>query len=212
TASLLKDNRMRLQLLHQVSEHVLQPQQHHIFTDLVTIIYVRSLVQPDIVEAACGYYYFQSGLATITSRLFEISNTGAVIKVVGMKNHVHIVGRASSDRINLLPLLMKFEGGGHEKAGSAMVKRSTCEEILPKVIEYLGLISKPGITVRDMMVYPVKTLTPDTTIEEAGRKMYRYGHSGYPVVQEGKLIGMVTRRDLDKANHHGLGHAPVKAY
>src|SRR5699024_11181701 len=88
----------------------------------------------------------------------------------------------------------------------------TCEEILPKVIEYLGLISKPGITVRDMMVYPVKTLTPDTTIEEAGRKMYRYGHSGYPVVQEGKLIGMVTRRDLDKANHHGLGHAPVKAY
>src|SRR5699024_5393807 len=24
--------------------------------------------------------------------------------------------------------------------------------------------------------------------------------------------GIVTRRDLEKANHHGLGHAPVKAY
>src|SRR5699024_7780682 len=93
-----------------------------------------------------------------------------------------------------------------------MVKRATCEEIWPKVIEDVGLIYTPGLTEREMTVCPFKTLTPDTTIEEAGRKMYRYGHSGYPVVQEGKLIGMVTRRDLDKANHHGLGQAPVKAY
>ena len=211
-ASFLMDNGMSLEMVHQFSEHVLLPEQQHILNDLFTKMDVRSIDGLEIVVAASSYDFFQSGLATITSRLLEITNTDAVITVVGMKNHVHIVGRASSDRINLLPLLKKFEGGGHEKAGSAMVKRSTCEEILPKVIEYLGLISKPGITVRDMMVYPVKTLTPDTTIEEAGRKMYRYGHSGYPVVQEGKLIGMVTRRDLDKANHHGLGHAPVKAY
>src|SRR5690625_7818124 len=42
--------------------------------------------------------------------------------------------------------------------------------------------------------------------------MFRYGHSGFPVVAEEKLEGIVTRRDLEKANHHGLGHAPVKAY
>ncbi|MEJ8777670.1 CBS domain-containing protein [Pseudogracilibacillus sp. ICA-222130] len=211
-ASFLMDHGMSLEMVHQFSEHVLLPEQQQILNDLFTKMDVRSMDGLEIVVAASSYDFFQSGLATITSRLLDITNTDAVITVVGMKNHVHIVGRASSDRINLLPLLKKFEGGGHEKAGSAMVKRSTCEEILPKVVEDLDLISKPGITVKDMMVYPVKTLTPDTTIEEAGRKMYRYGHSGYPVVQEGKLIGMVTRRDLDKANHHGLGHAPVKAY
>src|SRR5699024_2119973 len=166
----------------------------------------------EVVVTSASYDYFQSGLATITSRLLDITNTEAVITIVGMKNHVYIVGRGSSDRINLLPLLKRFKGGGHEKAGSAMVKRTTCEEVLPQVLENLHIVAKPGITARDIMISPVKTLSPETTIEEAGKRMYRYGHSGYPVVDEGKLVGMVTRRDLDKANHHGLGHAPVKAY
>src|SRR5699024_12632889 len=53
---------------------------------------------------------------------------------------------------------------------------------------------------------------PKTSLEEAGKLMFRYGHSGFTVEAEGKLEGIVTRRDIEKANHHGLGHAPVKAY
>src|SRR5699024_4935753 len=62
------------------------------------------------------------------------------------------------------------------------------------------------------MSSPVKTIHPRTSIEEAGKLMFRYGHSGFPDVAEEKLEGIITRRDLEKANHHGLGHAPVKAY
>jgi tRNA nucleotidyltransferase (CCA-adding enzyme) len=38
----------------------------------------------------------------------------------------------------------------------------------------------------------------------------RYGHSGICVREEGRVVGIVARRDLDKAIRHGLGHAPVK--
>src|SRR5660397_244622 len=38
----------------------------------------------------------------------------------------------------------------------------------------------------------------------------RIGHSGISVASAGFLVGIVARRDLDKAVHHGLGHAPVK--
>src|SRR5699024_5075021 len=136
----------------------------------------------------------------------------AVIAVVGMKKRVYVVGRASSERINLLPLLQKWKGGGHPQAGSATIKGGEQHVILDEVLAGLSSMIQPAITARDMMASPVKTIEPETSIEEAGQLMYRYGHSGFPVVKEEQLLGMITRRDLEKANHHGLGHAPVKAY
>src|SRR5699024_2230081 len=76
----------------------------------------------------------------------------------------------------------------------------------------LYLMIQPAVTANDMMMSPVKTISPDTTLEAAGHLMYRYGHTAFPVVQDEELVGVVTRRDLEKENHHGLGHAPVKAY
>src|SRR5699024_11684073 len=56
-----------------------------------------------IVVSAATYDDFQNGLAIITQKLMDITNVDAVITVVGMKNHVYVVGRASSERVNLLP-------------------------------------------------------------------------------------------------------------
>ena len=39
--------------------------------------------------------------------------------------------------------------------------------------------------------------------------MFRYGHSGFPVITDGRLVGIIWR-DLEKAMRHGLGHAPLK--
>src|SRR5690625_1295124 len=165
-----------------------------------------------IVVSTYDYGTFQKGLATVTQKLLEVTEADAIITVVGMKKRVFIVGRARSERINLLPLLKKWHGGGHEQAGSASVKNGNHEVVFRDVVQQLSLIFKPALTAKDMMTTSVKTISPDATIEEAGHLMYRYGHSGFPVVKDEELVGIITRRDLEKANHHGLGHAPVKAY
>ena len=46
-----------------------------------------------------------------------------------------------------------------------------------------------------MIVDPV-TLEPRQTVAEALSSMKRYGISGLPIIQEGKLVGIVTNRDL----------------
>jgi tRNA nucleotidyltransferase (CCA-adding enzyme) len=62
------------------------------------------------------------------------------------------------------------------------------------------------------MSSPVRTIAPDETMAMPAGTMSRWGHGGLPVVEGGKLHGIVTRKDVDKAMRHGLQHAPVKGF
>src|SRR3954452_3802856 len=48
----------------------------------------------------------------------------------------------------------------------------------------------------DMMTRDVDTVGPDTSIREAARLIHDSGHNRLPVVQDGKLVGVVTRLDV----------------
>lgn len=53
-----------------------------------------------------------------------------------------------------------------------------------------------GLTVRAVMS-PVKLVTtPDADCEELGRAMTRAGVATVPVLDHGRLVGIITRRDL----------------
>src|SRR5699024_8445541 len=211
-ASYLMEQGMNVEMIHRFSEETLLPEQQEILNHLFQQSTTHHVEGLEIVVSSYEQDTFQKGLATFTQKLLEITDADAVIAVVGMKKRVYVVGRASSERINLLPLLQKWKGGGHPQAGSATIKGGEQHVILVEVLAGLSSMIQPAITARDMMASPVKTIEPETSIEEAGKLMYRYGHSGFPVVKDEQLLGMITRRDLEKANHHGLGHAPVKAY
>ena len=211
-ASYLMECGMNLEILQRFVEETLVPGQQ---TLLEKLFIASKSIEIDGLEIVVAIYEqedFQGGLATLTQKLLDTKAADAVVSIVKMKHHVYIVGRASADRVNLQPLLKMFGGGGHQHAGSATVKRGNLTEITTSVKENLNLILQPAVTAKQIMTSPVKTLSPETTIEKAGDLMYRYGHSGYPIVENDRLVGIITRRDLDKANHHGLGHAPVKAY
>jgi len=49
---------------------------------------------------------------------------------------------------------------------------------------------------RDMMTADPDTVTPDTTVQEAARRIHDTGHNRLPVVEDGRLVGVVTRVDV----------------
>jgi CBS domain-containing protein len=51
-------------------------------------------------------------------------------------------------------------------------------------------------TASDMMTPDPDTVTPDTTVREAARKIHATGHNRLPVVEDGRLVGVVTRVDV----------------
>lgn len=155
---------------------------------------------------------FVGGLALLTHKLSEIERTDAVFAVVEMEDRVHIVGRCALKEVNCKEIMNEFGGGGHPAAASATVKGKTVDELANHLLELIKAKVRPPLTAQDIMSSPVKMVFPETTIEEAGKIMLRYGHTGLPVIKEGKLAGVISRRDVEKATHHGLGHAPVKGY
>jgi CBS domain-containing protein len=51
-------------------------------------------------------------------------------------------------------------------------------------------------TAADMMTRNPDTVGPDTSVREAARLIHETGHNRLPVVDDGRLVGVVTRLDV----------------
>ncbi len=155
---------------------------------------------------------FVVGLSLLTHTISEIERLDAIFTVVLMEDRVHVVGRSNIPQVDVAEILSPFMGGGHPAAASATIKNGKVNETAEKLVRTIQEKVKPPLAASDIMSSPVKTVFEDTTIAEASRVMMRYGHSGLPVVEGLTLKGVISRRDVEKAMSHGLGHAPVKGY
>lgn len=130
-----------------------------------------------------------------------------------LTDRLTIVARSQLEETNLGQLLHPWGGGGHPRAAAAMLRRVNPDNVLAQLIEQLKQQIPAPLNARELMSSPVRTIRPDTSIEQAQRILLRYGHSGLSVVNAAdELVGVISRRDLDIALHHGFGHAPVKGY
>lgn len=152
------------------------------------------------------------GLSVVVSRLMDIEDADLMVAAVRMGDKVHLVGRNNSDRINLKELLKEYGGKGHENAASAVMKEVDLKVFKRNLLKEINRLVRPSITAKDIMSFPVRSVTPKDTVEDAWWMLMKYGHSGLPVIHRGILEGIISRRDLEKAKHHGLSHAPVKGF
>ena len=62
------------------------------------------------------------------------------------------------------------------------------------------------MTVTEWMTAPVMTLKPHDSLWHAHERLAKYRINQFPVVHEGKLVGIVTDRDVRDAYPSGLTH------
>ena len=75
-----------------------------------------------------------------------------------------------------------------------------CKRLLEILPDYI----QPSITVAEIMSRGPQVLSPDTPVKDAAQLMQRFGYEGYPVVVEGKVVGLLNRRSVDRAISHHL--------
>ncbi|MEG3842040.1 CBS domain-containing protein [Microcoleus sp. herbarium14] len=176
------------------------------------------------------------GLSALASRLLDLTETDALllgnvykfsendssrnIPESQVSNRLTIIGRSRIDNTNLSKLFKPLGGGGHASAASLATRDVDPELTLNQLADALKAQIPHPPTARELMSSPVRSIRPETSVGEAHRILLRYGHSGLSVVDAGdgvpprklRLAGIISRRDIDIALHHGFSHAPVKGY
>jgi acetoin utilization protein AcuB len=69
-----------------------------------------------------------------------------------------------------------------------------------------------AVTVRDVMTWAVVSVRPDTPLREAARVMREQKIGALPVVQAGKVVGIVTEVDLLDALARALGNGFARPF
>jgi tRNA nucleotidyltransferase (CCA-adding enzyme) len=171
--------------------------------------------------------HFVAGLSNLTERIRNLIEIDVLLfghyyekaekqenrRTDRKKGKLTIIGRSRLESVNLASIFRDFGGGGHSSAASFCLRCDNPQYVMDDLCNRIQSLIPPPLTATDLMSSPVRTIRPYITIEEAQRILLRYGHSGLFVVnREGELRGVISRRDIDLALHHGFSHAPVKGY
>lgn len=201
-----------LSIVNDYTRPKMNDSQVALMEDLVKNAKVITVGGAKIVIAGVKREKYLDGLAPLTRKLAEIEACDAAFSVAMMRDRIHVVGRSDSPSIDVRIIVRHFGGDGHHGAGSAVAREGTVETVMNDVEKLLRTQVKPEITADEIMTSPVRTVRPSTSMDEASRIMLRYGLDGLVVAEEEKVLGIVSRRDIDQATHHRLGHAPVLGF
>jgi len=152
-------------------------------------------------------------ISTLAHKLRDLYEPDALFILVQMGDYIQLVARSSSEAVDVGKIAGAFGGGGHSRAAAALIRDNSLPSVFESLVYHLQSAIRPGVTVGQIMSYGApQTLAPDDSIAAAAERVRRYGFEGFPVVESGRIVGMLTRREIDRAVHHGLEKHPVSRY
>ncbi|MGF1480257.1 MAG: CBS domain-containing protein [Cyanophyceae cyanobacterium] len=203
-----------VKMIAEYVEPSLSPQKQQLLADALENLQTTTVQGQTIAWVLLETPEFVPGLSTLASQLVELTAADALLLAHQYRQQkLTVIGRSRIEHTDLNELLAPLGGGGHAQAASVTLENPNAAATLQQLVAQLQAQVPQPPTARELMSSPVRTIRPDTSIRQAHRILLRYGHSGLSVVdQSDHLVGMISRRDLDLALHHGFDHAPVKGY
>jgi len=201
-----------LAIVNQFLNHPLTEGQRSALARLISGVAMHTIRGRSICVAAIALDTYVDELSTLIHQLVDMYDPDACFLLAQFEGNVQIIARSTTEAIDVAALLREFGGGGHSKAAAALVAESNLQDLSTRLLRVLERHTVPPVLVRELMSTNVHTLDLNMSVRDAAQLMRRYGHEGFPVVQGERLVGILTRRDVDRALHHRLGDAPVRSF
>ncbi|MFN2151117.1 MAG: CBS domain-containing protein [Anaerolineales bacterium] len=203
-AAFLLEQGASLTIAHDYINHPLSLQQQEIYDQLRQDAEPHTIHNYTVIVSQGDARGMDEELSTVAHKMRDLLDPDAILLLINIRGGVQLIARSTSDQINVAKLAAHFGGGGHARAAAALIKNKPREEVHAELIEVLPKFVQPGVTVAEIMSRAPQILHPTTPVQEISRRMQRYGYEGYPVVENNEILGLVTRRAVDRALSHKL--------
>ena len=157
-----------------------------------------------------------SGLSVVVNMYRQILNVDAAFGIFTVKGKDHrcmVIGRSAAEGLDVGAVMKSLGGGGHPAAGSAMLKSAKPEVVEGMIRDLIQGNQQASVQISDLMSFPVVAVRPDIPMKEAAMRLREKGCTGMPVVDDdGRILGIISRRDFAKLRKDRQYEAPVKAF
>jgi tRNA nucleotidyltransferase (CCA-adding enzyme) len=212
-AAYLIEHGASLKILNQFLDPALSPEQRNIYRILMETVQIQMIEGQRVAFAQVDAESLNDEISSIAHKMREVLDPDGLFILVSTSEGIRIVARSISDKVNVARILGKFGGGGHDRAASCLIQPGDlAEAVRSDPLDYLmGELQKavqmeipPMITVGQIMSKKPRMISPKILADEALTLMQRYGYEGFPVAEQGQVIGLLTRRAVDRAVSHKL--------
>lgn len=201
-----------------IVSHYLNPPlsnvQQQLFDRLLSSLDSYEIEGLEVLIGGAEAFDLNDEISSVAHKLREFLDPDGLVLVVSTRQGVRLVARSTNDRLDVALLAKHFNGGGHKRASSALIRpddrptpdntRVLLRQVMESAIEYLPSVITSERTVRQIMSLRPLLLEPGMSVTDAAQLMNRYGFEGYPVVENDQLLGLLNRRNVDRAIAHNI--------
>ena len=154
------------------------------------------------------------GLSLVVHMYRDILNVDAAFGIFhdADKGRCIVIARSGVDSLDVGQIMRIMGGGGHPAAASAMLRDVNPVGVREWIMELIRENERSSILIGDLMSFPVETIDAKATMKDVAEILKKKGISGMPVTEDGKLVGVISRRDVNKIKKDSQWRAPAKAF
>ncbi|MCJ7717863.1 MAG: CBS domain-containing protein [Anaerolineales bacterium] len=204
-AGILVEQGASLSIVTDYINHPLSMAQQQVYEDLRACAESLIIHGHNLIIAQADASDLEEELSSLAHKLRDLLDPDALFILLMTSGGVQVIARSTDDHIDVSEVLSAFEGGGgHPRAAAALINDASIDDIYHNLVKILPQYVKPAVRAKDIMSSDPRTLTPDTPVKEAADLMIKFGYEGYPIVEDGEIVGLLTRRAVDRALSHEL--------
>jgi tRNA nucleotidyltransferase (CCA-adding enzyme) len=198
--------------LNIVTDHLVKemtPDQVTLLNEMMQALEKINIEGVDIAITHLLVDEYKGDIAVLAHRLRDMEGLDVLFVLASAGNRVHLIARSRVEEVDAGEIAAEFGGGGHHEAASASIRRISIVEAKERLMDVLRARVRVRKAAGDIMSFPVKTISPEQTIADAGDLMARYSIGSLPVMENGHVTGIIFREAVERAKYHGLTEARV---